>query len=420
MTNVHAEWLCKTGNMNWLSVSLRNLFRQSTRTGISVGAIAFGVIAMLLAGGFMEWIFWAMRESTIQSRLGHIQVVRAGYQEHGLADPYAYLLPSQSPVLKRLEAVESVQVVAPRLTFSGLISFADHTISFVGEGVVSEREKVLSEHVRLTSGDRLGKQQGGEVFMGEGLASNLGVSVGDSVVLMVTPYGGGINAVEATVVGLFATSSKAYDDTALRVPLELAERLIRKEGAHRWVVLLKDTQLTDGAISEMAKLLQGRGDYELLPWHQLANFYTKTVRLFSRQMMVLWTLIGFIIVLTISNTLIRGMLERTGEIGTLMALGTKRREVLRMFVTEGVMLGLLGAAIGLALGVALAHLISWVGIPMPPPPGMNRGFTGEIRLTSSLVLQALVMAVVTASLASLYPAWRASRLQIVDALRHYR
>jgi len=118
--------------------------------------------------------------------------------------------------------------------------------------------------------------------------------------------------------------------------------------------------------------------------------------------------------------LIRSVIERTGEIGTMLALGIRRRQVLGLFLMEGALLGLTGALLGLLIGLPLAWGISAVGIPMPPPPGMNRGFTGQILITLPLLSQAMALALLTALLASVYPAWKASRMHIVDALRHHR
>ncbi len=113
-------------------------------------------------------------------------------------------------------------------------------------------------------------------------------------------------------------------------------------------------------------------------------------------------------------------MERIGEIGTSMALGVKRIGILRLFVSEGVLLGCLGGLLGLILGLLFAHAISGIGIPMPPPPGMARGYTGQILVTWDIALKSLALAIGTTLAASLYPAWKASRMQIVDALRHNR
>jgi len=117
--------------------------------------------------------------------------------------------------------------------------------------------------------------------------------------------------------------------------------------------------------------------------------------------------------LSITNTMMTNVMERTGEIGTSMALGLPRRGILMGFIVEGVMLGLIGAIVGVALGIALALLISKIGIPMPPPPGLSRAFIGEILVTGELARDAVLLAFGTTIIASIYPAWKASRLVIV-------
>ena len=131
-------------------------------------------------------------------------------------------------------------------------------------------------------------------------------------------------------------------------------------------------------------------------------------------------LIALIVILSISNTLSMAVIERTGEIGTSMALGVRRSGILQLFIWEGALLGLLGGLIGVALGYALGALISAIGIPMPPPPGMARGYIGQIAISPALAMDGLMLAFVTTLLASIAPAWKASRMNIVDALRHQR
>ena len=398
-------------------LAARNLRRNTRRTLVATLTVAFGIVAYLLAGGFIAWIFEQMREGTIHSQLGHIQIVRPGYFEKGIADPYAFLLPEQSAQQKTVEATAGFHSLAPRFSFSGLISHGDTTLAFLGDGVDPLLEKPVSTQVTIVSGQDLVGAEQKAVLLGEGLARSLGVKVGDIVVLLATSASGGPSAVEVSVAGTFATTAKEYDDSALRLPIQVARKLMKVSGATSWVVLLDKTERTAESAAALTAALPAAA-FEVVPWTALADFYNKTVVLFSKQVSVVKFIIGLIIVLTISNTQMMSVLERTTEIGTSLAIGQRRKTVLRMFVSEGVLIGFSGGVLGVVLGFILARVISAIGIPMPPPPGMASGFIGQILVAPGLAFDGLVLALVTTFLASLAPAWKASRMNIVDALRY--
>lgn len=400
-----------------VKLAARNVLRHRTRSLISLSAIAFGVVALLLASGFIEWIYYAIREAAIQKGMGHIQVTRAGFRDAGLADPRRYLLPAGAPELAIVRSAPHVVVVEERLMLSGLASSGEITLPFAGEAVEPQAERTLSRILPITGENLDGGDRKG-VLLGHGLAAALGVKQGDVVSFIASVPGGGINAVEGHVLGLFNTSIKAYDDVGVRMPLSLGRELLRTQGAHAWVVALQDTADTEETAAWLRAHLPPA--YEVRTWLELSDFYRKSVSLLSRQVDVVVILIGIIIVLGIANALTMNVLERTGEIGTVMALGTSRRQVLGAFLLEGLLLGAMGAVLGLVIGYLLALAISYVGIPMPPPPGRTEGYSAEIILTSSMAWRALALGVVSAVLAAVYPAWKAARLPIVDALRHNR
>jgi putative ABC transport system permease protein len=405
----------------WLDFSLafRNIARQRRRSAIALGSITFGIIALILASGFIEHIFWAFRESTIKSQLGHLQIVRPAYHDAGKADPYAYLLPDAIPELEIPNGPRQIKTVAPRLSFSGLISHGEATISFIGDGDDPQQQGFFGDALQISAGRNLSRDDPRGIIVGEGLARNLGVGVGDQVILLANTASRGTNAVEVNIRGLFSTVTKSYDDSALRMPIDTARQLLRTRGSHIWVVLLNDTSQTDIMLAKLSEKLQ-KNNLEIVPWYALAGFYNKTASLFTKQIQGIRLIIALIILLSISNTMTMSVMERIGEIGTSMALGVKRAGIMRLFLCEGVLLGCLGGLLGLMLGLLLAGLISSIGIPMPPPPGMARGYTGQVLVTWDIALESLALAVGTTLVASVYPAWRASRMQIVDALRRNR
>lgn len=403
----------------WLDFNLafRNIVRQKRRSTIAVGAVAFGIAALLLAGGFIEWTLWNFRESTIKSQLGHLQIVRPGYHDAGKADPYSFLLPVAIPELEAANEPKYVKAIAPRLSFAGLISHGESTLSFIGDGDDPRSQAVFGNALQISAGLNLSPDVPLGIIVGEGLARNLNVGVGDRIVLLANTASRGTNAIEVTIRGLFSTVTKSYDDNALRMPIDTARQLLRTQGSHVWIVLLNDTAQTDIVLAKLRAKLGGK-NFEIVPWYVLADFYNKTVILFTQQIQGIRLIIALIILLSISNTMTMSVMERIGEIGTSMALGVKRTGVMRLFLSEGILLGCLGGLAGLIIGLLLAGIISSIGIPMPPPPGMARGYTAEILVTWNIALESLALAVGITLFASVYPAWRASRMEIVDALRH--
>lgn len=400
-----------------IPLAIRNLRRNRARTLVAIFTVASGVAAYLVAGGFIAWIFLDMREATIHSQLGHAQVVKPGYFERGIADPYAFLLPAKAADERALADITGVVSVTPRLGFGGLISHGDTTLPFAGEGIDPVAERPLNIRVRILEGEDLGGMEQRNVLVGEGLARSLDVRVGDTVVLLTKTANGGAGAIELVISGIFATIAKEYDDSAIRVPIAVARKLMRVEGGTSWVVLLDGAERTKAFLDSARSRLSPK-DFEVVPWSDLADFYNKTVVLFSKQVNVIEFIIGLIIVLTIANTLTMSVLERTVEIGTSLAMGVGRAIIMRVFLFESLLIGILGGSAGIALGWLLAMLISYIGIPMPPPPGMAHGYVAQVIVSGELVLNAVVLAMVSTSLASILPAWKAGSMNIVDALRY--
>ncbi|HTY44626.1 MAG TPA: FtsX-like permease family protein [Patescibacteria group bacterium] len=417
-----------------LKIAIRNIFRHKTRTIITLSTIVFGCVALITAGGFFEDIFYKMRESYIKAHTGHIQIYQRGYLEKGRVEPYAYLIENPGEIIALAQGVKGIRFVTPRLQFSGLISTGENTISFLGMGVNPEHEKTtqaLAQDLRkstdnltlggviVTSGQAITSGDTYSVMLGKGLAAAIGAKTGDSLVLLTNTVNGSVNALDVDVKGTFYTSSQAYDDHFLRLPLATAQKLLATDAVQSLVVMLDRTEDTARVKRELAQIFDAKGlNLELRSWKEISEYYAQTVKLFNRFFLIIKIVVIIIVILSIFNTMNMAVFERISEIGTIMALGTKRRGVLNLFMYEGIALGLLGGIIGVAAGIIVTAIVSRIGITMPPPPGTTMFWLSEPKVVPSMLVLAFVVSLFTAVVSSLYPAYRASRLEIADALRH--
>ena len=379
-------------------------------------AVAFGVAMLILSGGFVEDTFIQLRESTIHSQLGHIQIYKAGYFEQGTRNPNRYLIKNPDALAKQIATIPNVSQVMARLQFSGVVNNGHADLPVQGEGVEPGKERELDTAVRWLAGRALRHKDTYGIVLGEGVARALHLKPGDFTTLLASTADGGLNTLDFKVVGVFRTFSKDYDDHAVRISLPAAQELLATSAVHSLVLLLSDTQAT----AKVAAVLKARlpsGRYEMKTWFQLADFYAKTVVLYKHYFGVMRIIILLMVLLGVLNSIVLAAHERTGEFGTLLALGNRGIDLFRLIVAENGLLGLFGCVTGVLLGIALAKIISAVGIPMPPPPNMTSGYIAYIRVVPSVVLTSAAIGCVATLVAALFAARRVIRLPIVDALR---
>lgn len=397
-------------------LALRNVLRHKARSAFTLLAIGAGVVGIVLSGGFVQDIYVQLGEMLIHSQSGHVQVSRTGYQERGARSPEKYLLEDTGPLRHSITSLPQVDDVMGRVFFSGLLNNGRSDLPIIGEGVEPDRERRLGSTLHITAGRQLEDGDTGGILIGHGLAQALQLEPGDRAILLLNTTGGAVNSLDVDVIGVFQSFSKDYDARAVRIPLATAQDLLATAGVNTLVVSLKRTQDTDAVQRVLSERLAGQ-DLEVKTWHELNDFYAKTVTLYDVQFGALRLIILLMVLLSVANSVNTSVYERVAEFGTMMALGNRSRVVFRLILAENCLLGLAGAGLGVVLGVILALAISAVGIPMPPPPNSDLPYTGQIRLVPSVVAGAFVVGFLATVGAALMPALKVRRIPVVDALR---
>lgn len=404
--------------VNLLSLAARNVFRQRGRSTATLFAIAVGVAGLILAGGFVQDIFIQLGEAIIHSQSGHIQITREGYHDGKIRAPEAYLMNGPNELKRNIQrSTSKIHSTMARLNFSGILNNGKRDLGIIGEGIEPKSEAELGTYLNFVAGRALRDSDLDGVCIGQGVARSLGLKIGDHVTLAITLAAGAINTLDVEVIGIFQSFSKEFDSRAVRISLDAAKSLMDTQAAHMIVITLDDTRDTASVTADLKHLLSG-DKFQISPWNELSDFYEKTINLYDRQFGILRLIIMIMVLLSVVNSVNMTLFERTREFGTMLATGDRSEQIFRLILAESALLAFSGAILGMTLGCIAALGISAIGIPMPPPPNANIGYIAQIRIVPSTVLFAGAIGFIATVVASTLPAKRASKLSIVDALRH--
>ncbi|MCK5148500.1 ABC transporter permease [bacterium] len=408
--------------MTFMTLGYRSLFRQKRRTVMTLVVITFGIGSLLLTMGHTAYIDWGLRENTIHSETGHLQLFHQDYFDKEEETILQYGLEDCSDLKSGLEQYLEVQLVQARINFMGLISNGEKSVAFVGQAVEPEKERKL-RNLFGNSGAAFDSliACGGEdaVVLGQALARSLNVQIGDWVTLMTSTTDGALNAVDLRVVDTFTGVSTEYEKRAITIDLQTAQQLLVTDKVNKIIVTLDKTANTDRLYDEISQWAKDNSHtVTMKKWHEQAAYYKK-VRSFFQTITGFLSLILLIIVFFASaNTIVMSIVERTREIGTLLSLGTSRFQTLKMFIFEGLFLGIIGGFMAMAFAYLAAMLINNSGLMMPPPPGNTQGYQLMVRNEMPIYIIVFFATVLTSVFSSLLPAFRVTRMKIVDALGH--
>ncbi len=410
--------------MKWMKIAFRNILKNRRRSLVTLLAIAVGFAAVSLFKGYADRTYWGIRQMAISGEgLGHLTIYRKGWLEKGKIEPDRYMF-SKGEIQRIIDLVEEqndVILATPQLSISGLVSNGRTSAIFLANGVIPRDEKTIKggwAAFRPVKGDTLDDKKPYGVEVAEDLAKLLDLEPGSDAVVMAPTLDGQMNALDIQVSGVYDTGSEATNDKFIRVPYAFAQSLYDTEKADRIVVLLDDWKKTEPARTRLTSLLADAGlPSEIRTWNEISLFYSKVKGMLDMIFMFLFVIVLVIVVMSVVNTMGMAVLERTREIGTLRALGLKRRGVGLLFAIEGAMIGLLGSISGVVLNVAAWAVIRGVE-PTYIPPGVSTRVALVVNLVPRSMIFLVLFLVFLSLIAALLPARRAARQNVVDALGH--
>ncbi len=393
-------------------LALRNLFRNRRRSALTVAALAVGVLSVVGVRGFLDGLQGSLIGAVTEGGVGAIQIHRAGFLRSREALPLAPDLDAAGPLIERVRGVPGVRAVAPRIPFAGMVAGDEETALAMFLGVDPADEAAVSPvRARLLAQGRWYDASG--LVIGRELGRGLRLSPGAKVALISNDRDGVMNGVELTLDGTL-DSPTLGEKKLVVLPLAKAQELLRMEGRATELAIA----IAPGAdVDRVAAALRVQlgADYEVHSWKQLATTADEARSTQDAALAIVTLAFLLVILMGIANTLLMNVLERTREIGTLVAIGMRRRKVVQLFVLEGVLLALSGALIGDLIGAGIVVGLAQEGIRFVTP-GSSAPQLIVPSLNPWFLLVMLALSVLGAIVAALPSALRGARLDPVSAL----
>lgn len=408
---------------NIFKISYRNLKRNNRRTILTASLITLGVIFVLvysaLAGSFKSYMVGQITDSM----LGHIQIHKKGYVASVDNLPLDKNL--QANQLKKIEEfivdnpmVESYSYrIKFGAMFSNFVSSTNIRLNAVNPKDEFATLPLLKSRLNATDATLLKK---GEILVPELLAKGMKVKKGDTIVLVANNKNGSVNGINLKVAGVVTQISGPGGRDGY-IHLDDAKKILRIKGVQvsEVVVRLKDVSMLAKMKEELKPLQkilnkQDKPAFEIHTWTQLSPFYN-IVKMLDLMNLSIKIILISIVLISILNVMIMSVYERIKEIGTIAAMGTSPSTIVKLFLAEGLMLGVLGAFLGALSSLIIVKILQISNITYSF--GKQSDLILNPVLSVSEIVSISIIVVVISLIASISPAIKASKLDPVEALR---
>lgn len=399
-----------------LNFAFKNIWRHSRRTILTITVIAFGVVTIVSSSAFINGaaLVWAQQE--INANTSAFQISHVDYRDKHTMDPIAVTLKNSTELIQKIKSIPGVVSVSGQLNITGVVSSGSKSSIFDGKAIdVDSYITTLPDNRNLiTGGNALGKDDLG-VVLGEFLAKNLDLSIGDTVIVAVRTLHGGLDLMYGTLVGV-KNGSHFPASSYLEMHLPKAQRLLKMEDRVSQLLVRVDKfdnipatiQLTQEKLSTIKTPLV------IHDYVDLIDMYAIVMSAFQ----AITYLVGFVLYIVvgggIANSMYMAVRERRKEIGTLLAIGMKSSDIKLLFIFEGGVIGAIGAMFGVLSALILSiFLVHNGGLTFKHE---DSNLTILPLIDWSNIMIAMCMALIVGALAAWLPAAQAAKLEPIVCL----
>lgn len=405
-----------TGLFLYARVALRNVLRNRRRSLFTIAAIAFGLFCLIVFQALKVGLHRQMTDGTVLLETGSLQIHAAGFESN-----LAELRPIDAP--DRVEAAldsAGVSAFGRRLRVPALVLSGAGSSAVMLSGVDPAAEPRVSRIAeKVIQGRYLGNDD--RILIGYELAQSLGVKPGGTLSLMAQDPAGFPVSRRFTVGGIYRTELGSFNRSRVFLSLETARKFLRAGDVVTEIAVLVDRGREERLAATIRTMLPA-ASYQVRTWQEAAPDLSQLIEMNDATMRLLILIVFAIVALGITNTMTMTVYERFHELGVLTAIGTPPSGILAMITLESLFIGAVAAVVGSLAGIAACAWLARHGIDMTHFTSSNQYFAMTHVIKAYLVPGDLVaangVALATAFLAGLYPAWKAARLEPVKAIGH--
>ena len=402
-------------------MALRSVFRNPRRSVITASATAFGLAAYLFLYAFADGFFEQMIQNSTRQLSGHVQVMKAG-QAVDLSP--ALRIVDSPALLGQLRARPEVEAAAPRVVLRAMVANPGKSLPVELVGIAPEQERAVTE---LSGYMKQGTYvQPGEkgIVIGQKLAEELNARLGDKLVITVQQAGGDLASGAQPIRGIYRTGSDLFDSEYAFIGIDAARRLggLQGDQASRIALRLSD-RAGSAALARTLNQSLSRDGLVAMDWEALLPVVVQMVEMSQVDFYLILSVVFVVVAIGVMNTMVMSVMERTRELGVMLALGTRGGQLLLTILFEALFLAVLGMVAGSVVGGALVFWLNRTGINLSSISGALETIPGitdrvyPVLMFDHVWLPSLLLFLCSVTVA-LYPAWRAARLDPVEAIHH--
>jgi putative ABC transport system permease protein len=406
-------------------IALRNIFRNRRRTFLTGLSIAVAVMIVIYLWSLIMGVIEDMTDNFIKSSTGHVRILNREYLRREAMLPLEANVADYQALEQIIKADKDVTVQTGRIKFGVLLNYQGGNKPIMGIGIdPSKEEKVFGLSQKIVSGRPIvwGAE---EMNIGDKLARELNVNVGDTLTILTQTAYGSIAAMNLKIVGVFRYGAASIDNRTFYMPLDKAQRLLDLEGRVTEIfILVKNMDKAPEVAARLKAKINQKfpGKYVAKPWQDNGLLYYISM-LVKYIYGFIYAVILILASFTILNTMFMSVLERTREIGMMKALGMKNGQIVRMILLEAMLVGILAAGVGAVLGAGMAYYLSTVGLDFTP---VFEKMGGSFNFPLSYIYRGVFrwryiftgfgFGILFAVLAAIPPALRAAKMEPTEAL----